>query len=184
MFRSFLKMVQSPRRVSRASVLTAAFYALEAVVCAAIVIVYRRFALGSAMWAVVSAVLVLQPGIEQSYGASATRFVANLTGALTGAAVDHLHGHSAADVMIALALVVGFCELLRLDQGMRSACASVVIVMMSVGAADVTQTTERRVLSVVIGCSTALVVRMVDERLQRWLLGVGGRSSSAQVDEG
>jgi uncharacterized membrane protein YgaE (UPF0421/DUF939 family) len=185
MFRSFLKKVQSPRRISRASVLSAAFYALEAVVCAAIVmVVYRRFALGSAMWAVVSAVLVLQPGIEQSYGASATRFVANLTGALTGAAVDRLHGHSAAEVMVALALVVGFCELLRLDQGMRSACASVVIVMMSVGAADVTQTTERRVLSVVIGCSTALAVRIADERLHRWLLGVAGRTGSAQVDEG
>ena len=92
--------------------------------------IYGYFQLGSAMWAVVSAVLVLQPGLEQSYGASATRFVANLTGALTGAIVDKVHGHGAADLMIALVLVVAFCELLRLDQGLRSACASVVIVMM------------------------------------------------------
>jgi hypothetical protein len=36
----------------------------------------------------------------------------------------------------------------------------------------------------VIGCSTALAVRLVDVRLQRWLLGVDGRTGSAQVDEG
>jgi uncharacterized membrane protein YgaE (UPF0421/DUF939 family) len=160
-------------------------YTLQAVACATIVLlIYGHFELGSAMWAVVSAVLVLQPGLEQSYGASATRFVSNLIGALTGAVVDHLHGHSAADVMVALALVVGFCELLRLDQGLRSACASVVIVMMSVGGTVVAQTTEKRVLAVVIGCSTALVVRILAERTQR-LLRVGATGGgAAQVDEG
>ena len=59
------------------------------------------------MWAIVSAVLVLQPGLEQSYGASATRFVSNLIGALTGAAVDWLYGHGGVDVIVALVLVVG-----------------------------------------------------------------------------
>jgi uncharacterized membrane protein YgaE (UPF0421/DUF939 family) len=187
MLGSFLKMVQSPRRVNRASVTGAALYAFEAAVCMLIVVfMYQRFQLGSAMWAVVSAVLVLQPGLEQSYGASATRFASNLIGALTGAVVDRLHGHGTADVIVALALVVTFCEILRLDQGLRSACASLIIVMMSVGSEIVSQTTERRVLSVVIGCVTALLVRVAVEPVQG-LLRVGGAGKPrdpAQVDEG
>jgi len=184
MFRSFLKLVQSPRPLGRHSVLGAALYAMQAVICAAIVIlIYWHFQLGNAMWAVVSAVLVLQPGLEQSYGASATRFVSNLIGALTGAAVDRLHGHEAADVMVALVLVVAFCEILRLDQGLRSACASVIIVMM--GGTAVSYATERRVLAVVIGCSTALLVRIAAERTQSLLkLGPPRKGGSAQVDEG
>jgi uncharacterized membrane protein YgaE (UPF0421/DUF939 family) len=137
------------------------------------------------MWAVVSTVLVLQPGLEQSYGASATRFVSNLIGAMTGAIVDKLHGHAAIDVMLALALVVGFCELLRLDQGLRSACASVVIVMMSVNGAVVANATERRVLAVVIGCTTALAVRILAERLQSLLkVGASKPGAATHVDEG
>jgi Flp pilus assembly protein TadB len=102
MFRAFLQHVQSPRRVDRQSALAAAFYAFEAVVCAAIVTgLYTYLQPGSAMWAVVSAVLVLQPGWEQSYGASATRFASNLIGALPGAIVDKLHGHGAVDAMAA-----------------------------------------------------------------------------------
>jgi uncharacterized membrane protein YgaE (UPF0421/DUF939 family) len=168
MFRSFPSLVRAPRPIDRNSVLGAVLYALQAVVCTWIVIyIYQRFQLGRAMWAVVSAVLVLQPGLEQSYGASATRFVSNLIGALTGAVVDKLHGHGAADVMAALALVVGFCEVLRLDQGLRSACASVAIVMMSVG------------------CSTALAVRVVAGRIETFLHpGTTRRSGSTQVDEG
>src|SRR5262249_4456664 len=141
--------------------------------------------LGNAMWAIVSAVLVLQPGLEQSYGASATRFVSNLIGALTGAAVDKLHGHGPADVMVALVLVVGLCELLRLDQGLRSACASVIIVMMSVGDAVVAQATERRLLSVFIGCSTALAVYVVTEQLRKRLRVPAGQGAApAQMEEG
>lgn len=187
MFGPILKQVQSPRPVNRASVTGAALYAFEAAVCMLVVVlIYQRFQLGSAMWAVVSAVLVLQPGLEESYGASATRFASNLIGAATGAVVDRLHGHGTADVIVALALVVAFCEVLRLDQGLRSACASVIIVMMSVGSEVVAQTTERRVLSVVIGCSTALLVRFAAEPVQRLLrVGSGGRPpGSPQVDEG
>jgi len=183
MFRSFLKLVQSQRAIDRGTLLGAALYALQSVMCMGIILyIYGQFELGSAMWAGVSAVLVLQPGLEQSYGASATRFVSNLTGALTGAIVDKLHGHGAADVVVALILVVAFCEALRLDQGLRSACASVLIVMM--GGTAVSHAMERRVLAVVIGCSTALLVRMLTERIQRLLPATARRGDSTQVDEG
>jgi len=186
MFRSFLKLVQSPRAVDRSSVLGAALYAVEAVICAsAVSFVYRYFQLGSALWAVVSAVLVLQPGLAQSYGASATRFVSNLIGALAGVAVDRLFGHGWAEVMVALILVVGLCELLRLDQGLRTACATVLIVMMSSTSDVVAYATESRVLAVIIGCSTALAVRMAADRIQQLLrVGPHGRGGAAQADEG
>src|ERR1700736_641876 len=98
MFRSFLRLVQAQRPVTRESIVAALVYAAEAVVCTFLVIVlYRSFELGNVLWAVVSAVLVLQPGLSQSYGASATRFISNLIGALTGALVDKLHGNGPAD---------------------------------------------------------------------------------------
>lgn len=184
--RSFLRLVQAHRRIDRDSLLTAAVYAAQAVVCTFLVMfVYDRFGLGSSMWAVVSAVLVLQSGLKQSYGASATRFVSNLIGALTGAIVDKLHGNGPVDVMVALVLVVAFCELLRLDQGLRSACASVAIVMMSVNGSVVAHATERRVLSVIIGCSTALVVRILADRIQR-VVGTAESEPAAPtgMDEG
>jgi len=188
MFRSFLRLVQSPRRIDRVSAVTAAVYATQAVICTFLVMyVYERFQLGGSMWAVVSAVLVLQPDLKRSYGASATRFVANLIGALTGAVVDKVHGHGLVDVMVALVLVVAFCELLRLDQGLCSACASTAIVMMSVNGAVVAHATERRVLSVLIGCSVALVVRILSEYVLRFF-GIAapapGLDRPADVEEG
>jgi uncharacterized membrane protein YgaE (UPF0421/DUF939 family) len=185
MFGSFLRLVQARRAIDRDSLITAAFYAGQAVVCTFLVMfVYARLHLGSAMWAVVSTVLVLQPGLRQSYGASATRFVSNLIGAVTGAVVDKLHGHGPADVMVALVRGVGFCELLRLDQGLRSACASVAIVMMSVNGAVVRYATERRVLAVVIGCSAALVVRILTHRIQEALAKLEHGAAPAGLDEG
>lgn len=176
MFRSILKQVQAPRPLSRAGVIAAAFYAAQAVAAALVVMaIYHCFELGSGMWAVVSAVLVLQSGVEQSYDASATRFIANIIGAFTGALVDKLHGHGPGDVLVALVLVVGFCEILRLDQGLRSACVAAVIVKMSVGGAVVAYAAERRVLAVLIGCTTALAVRILFERIvQRLRLGITG----------
>jgi len=174
MFRSFLRLAQSPRAVDRASLTTAALYAAQAVVCAIVVmLLYNRLHWGSPLWAVVSAVLVLQPGLKQSYGASATRFLSNLVGAVTGALVDHVHGHGPVDVLVALVLVVFFCELLRLDRGLRSACACVAIVMMTSYDAVVAYATERRVLAVMAGCITALIIQILTYRILKLDHGAG-----------
>ena len=85
--------------------------------------------------ALVSAVIVLRPGFEDSLRASQIRIAANVVGALVGMTVGMTTGSSGApQIALALALVVVICHWPPLDKGVRSrACAGVVIVMMHEG---------------------------------------------------
>jgi uncharacterized membrane protein YgaE (UPF0421/DUF939 family) len=112
------------------------------------------------MWAVVSAVLVLQPAFDQSFSTALIRVVANLFGAAVGSLIIVSHGHSVEDICVALAVVIIVGERLRLDKGLRSACASVVIVMMSTESSALHRGVERA-SSVAIGCAVALILQLV-----------------------
>ena len=69
-------------------------------------------------------------------------------------------------VAISLTLIVIACELLRLDAGVRSACASVLIVTMAPG--SLVERGEERAVAVCIGCGVALALQVV-------LYGITGR---------
>ena len=134
--------------------------ALEAAICCVVIISAYNYAhFAGAMWAVVSAVLVLQPAFEQSLSTALIRVVANLFGAAVGSFVTVSHGHSTEDICVALAVVIIVGERLRLDKGLRSACASVVIVMMSTDSSVLHRGVERA-SSVAIGCAIALVLQL------------------------
>ncbi len=136
--------------------------ALEAAICAVILVnLYNHFHFAGALWAVVSAVLVLQPAFDLSLSTALTRVVANLLGASIGAFVSISHGHAVEDVCVALALVIIVGERLRLDKGLRSACASVVIVMMSTEATTAVHRGVERASSVAVGCGVALLLQLL-----------------------
>jgi uncharacterized membrane protein YgaE (UPF0421/DUF939 family) len=135
--------------------------ALEAAICTIVIIsAYNYGHLAGAMWAVVSAVLVLQPAFDQSFATALIRVVANLLGAAVGSFVTVSHGHSVEDICIALAVVIILGERLRLDKGLRSAGASVVIVMMSTESSVLHRGVERA-SSVAIGCAVALILQLI-----------------------
>src|SRR3954462_10365312 len=135
--------------------------ALEAAICCVVIIAaYNQAHISGAMWAVVSAVLVLQPAFEQSLSTALIRVVANLFGAAVGSFVTVAHGHSTEDICVALAVVIIIGERLRLDKGLRSACASVVIVMMSTESSVLHRGVERA-SSVAIGCAVALILQLI-----------------------
>lgn len=134
--------------------------ALEAAICCVVIISAYNYAhFAGAMWAVVSAVLVLQPAFDQSLSTALIRVVANLFGAAVGSFVTVSHGHSTEDICVALAVVIIVGERLRLDKGLRSACASVVIVMMSTESSVLHRGVERA-SSVAIGCAIALILQL------------------------
>jgi uncharacterized membrane protein YgaE (UPF0421/DUF939 family) len=155
-----LRDIQAQRQSDLQTWAESCAYAAKAVVATVLVVVlYRGLGKGSAMWAAVSAVLVLQPRFQHSLAASAIRVIANLLGAGIGVAVSLAIPDRLEAVLISLVLIVLACEWLRLDAGVRSACASVLIVTMAPG--SLVERGEERALAVCIGCGVALLLQVV-----------------------
>jgi uncharacterized membrane protein YgaE (UPF0421/DUF939 family) len=113
------------------------------------------------IWAIVSAVVVIQPEVRASFGAAVLRVLANVVGASAGAAVGFfLGGYPVAAIVVGMLLVAGLCRLLRLDAAARSASVSAAIVLLH-GSERFLGSVETRVLGVFIGCAIALVVTAV-----------------------
>jgi uncharacterized membrane protein YgaE (UPF0421/DUF939 family) len=160
--------VRAQRRVTRRSVLVAVVYAFKVAICTAILMyAYHRAHQSGVLWAVVSAVLVLQPGLEQSLQASLTRIAANVIGATVGLAVGQWWGESTLQLIVALVIVIGFCEVFRLDLGIRTACASTAIVMLATGGGSVLHSGVQRMTAVLIGCLVAIVVQFASEAIRK-----------------
>jgi uncharacterized membrane protein YgaE (UPF0421/DUF939 family) len=134
-------------------------YALEVTLCVVLLrLGYQRFEASSVIWAIVTAVVVLQPGVQQSLVASAQRIVANLIGACVGFATQLLPASlDGWRNLPGLVVVVFLCQVLRLEQSLRTACVSLLIVTAS--AESVGSTALQRCGSVVVGSFTALAVQ-------------------------
>jgi uncharacterized membrane protein YgaE (UPF0421/DUF939 family) len=137
---------------------------VQAVACTfAIIYGFAAVGMAGAIWALVSAVIVLRPGFEDSLKASQARIGANLVGALVGVAVGLTLGSGPMAVALALFLVILLCFRKPLRTAVRSACAGVVIVMMHEG--SIRESGIERFLAVVVGCLIALAVGFVGDRL-------------------
>lgn len=162
---ALLTLIQSPRRTTRQTLAVATMFAVQSVICTLILtFAYARAHSAGVYWAIVSAVLVLQPGIEQSISASAIRIAANLIGATTGLAIGWAFGTGVWQVPLAIVLVCFICEFLKLDLGLRTACVSVVIVMLA-NEGRVTTTSLERVAAVLAGCVVAVILQIVLDRV-------------------
>ncbi len=121
---------------------------------------YQALDLPGAAWAPVSALIVTQPTLHPSLRASLYRLAANIVGVSIGA----LAARFVASPMVCLAvgvLLTGLvCHFTHLDDGLRAAYAAVVIVILGnernafAGSID-------RVLAVIIGCLSALLVGVI-----------------------
>ena len=166
-----LSEVQAQRESTRESFAEACVYAGQAVVATLVVLAAYRWAdKPGGMWAAVSAVLVLQPGFRRSLSASAIRVIANLLGAGIGVLVSLIIHDRTVAVCVSLVLIILLCEVARLDMGVRSACASVLIV--SIGADQVLERGLERATAVSIGCGAALTLQLVMHPIMRRLARV------------
>ena len=149
--------------------------AVEAVICTfAIVWGFQLAHKPGAIWALVSAVIVLRPGFEDSLRASEVRIAANMVGALVGVVVSvAARAAGPLQIAVALAVVILICHWPPLENGVRSACAGVVIVMMHEG--SVTHMGFERLAAVLVGCLTAMVVGFLGDKLWRRSFGLGRR---------
>ncbi len=102
---------------SRAMWAAGAAYAIEAAICASLLWTgYAWLALDGGRWAVVSAIVVLQPGVTQSFHSSVFRILANLIGVAVGLAAVWLLGTDPWQVILAMLTVILCCLALRLER--------------------------------------------------------------------
>ena len=121
---------------------------------------------GTATWAAISAVLVVQPGLHPSLKASLIRVVANLIGAILGAGLFFLFQNPLAAMAIGVLLTGLICYAARLDDALRPAYAAVIIVTFTVSSSgDHLREPLDRIFAVLIGCTCALVVGFLMDKL-------------------
>jgi uncharacterized membrane protein YgaE (UPF0421/DUF939 family) len=170
------------RPTVRETLAVAAVYAAQAGACVLLLSwAYHHTAHGGATWAVISAVLALQPGLSQSVVTSVVRVLANTVGATVGLAVGELAGEGTWQLVLAIAVVVPTCELLRLNLALRTACVAAIIVM-TVGGADghaphLVATGAERFVATVVGCSSALLVQLLTDLARKALPSRSARPS-------
>ena len=166
---AILRLIQADRPNSLESLKTAVLYAAQVVLASAVLMEgYKLYGSAAGLWAVVSAAMVVQPAMEQSIAASAVRIAANTTGGIAGILVGYFLGDGIWQFLLALVLVVFICNLLRLDLGLRTACVSVAVIMLR-SEGHVLTTGGQRLVAVVIGCVTALLVQLLAEAVRKRL---------------
>ncbi len=179
---TILESIQAQRERNRETFAEACVYAGQSVVATLVVLAaYRWAGRPGGMWAAVSAVLVLQPGFQRSLAASAIRVVANLLGVGIGAIVGAIVADRTVAVCISLVLIILLCEWARLDMGVRSACASVLIV--AIGSDSVVARGVERATAVSAGCGVALLLQIAMHPIIRRVRGEGPLSAATH-DEG
>jgi uncharacterized membrane protein YgaE (UPF0421/DUF939 family) len=181
---SFLEAIQAQRERTRRSLAESCVYAGQAVIATIVILgAYNWAGRSGGMWAAVSAVLVLQPGFQRSLASSAIRVIANLLGVGVGALTATFIDDRIAAVSIALVVIVMVCEFARLDLGVRSACASVLIV--SIGSNRLLERGIERATAVSIGCGMALLLQLAMQPFIRLFLDDAGASAGRDAqDEG
>jgi uncharacterized membrane protein YgaE (UPF0421/DUF939 family) len=158
-----------PRPTVRETVIFSALYIAQAIICIlALKALYACVGWPGVLWAMISAVLALQPGTAQSLATSIVRILANTVGAVVGYGVGRYLGDGLWQLLAALTLVVIVCESLRLDPALRTACVAVIIVL-TANAGHVLTSSFERFYAVLLGCGMAMVVQIITDVL-RYLL--------------
>src|SRR3984957_3923384 len=163
-----LQLIQAQRPSDRRSLKMAAVYAAQVVVSSSLLLVgYHYINERQSVWALVAAMAVTEPALQQSIAASATRIVASIVGGVAGMLAAHFLGYGAWQFLLTIVVVVFICERLRLDSAGRNACITVVIVMMF-QEGKVFAWGAGRVVAVVVGCVLALMVQLAFDRVEKF----------------
>ena len=166
---SILSVIAAPRRTTRESLLAAAYFAIQLAAASAILgIGYSVSRAPGAAWAIVSAILILYPGISQSLYAALLRIAANLLGSVIGFGVGYFFGTNIPEVIAALVVVIFAGELLRMDLALRTACVAAVIVM-TANDHNLTLSIVERLVAVLCGCLAGLLIQLIFRPFRRLL---------------
>jgi uncharacterized membrane protein YccC len=159
MTNSNLKQTKSAAAERRSNALR---YTIEVLASVTILLLgYHAAGAHGAVWAVITAVLILQPGLSTSFRASGVRIIATLVGASVGTAVALPIGRNNTAVLLGLVGAILVCYLLRLDAHVRQACLTVPIVQMWPDNSLV-HVDSQRIIAILVGCIVPLIVQFGD----------------------
>jgi uncharacterized membrane protein YgaE (UPF0421/DUF939 family) len=131
-------------------------------------LVSRLLHIANPIWAVVSSVVVLLPEPRASVASAALRVVANLIGAAVGVGIALVALPAILSLVLGIVLVGTLCHLIGLDAAARSANVALVIVLLRApNARGAIDSSETRILLVMIGCAVALLVTIVMAQVER-----------------
>jgi uncharacterized membrane protein YgaE (UPF0421/DUF939 family) len=151
------------RPTLRETMLVAALYATQAIICVVLLEwIYRWWHWQAVLWAIIAAILALQPGLSQSVVTSIIRIAANTVGAGVALGAAHVHVPTELQLILSLVIIVFTCELLRLNLALRTACVAAVIVLTANGGHVRTSAMER-FSATIAGCLMALLVQMLTD---------------------
>jgi uncharacterized membrane protein YgaE (UPF0421/DUF939 family) len=172
---SLRTLFSAPRPSLFETLQVASLFSLQAAVCIVVLEAgYGMTHVEGRLWAVISAILALQPGFQQSVVTSVLRIVANTIGASVALLVGCLPGLGPAEVRIILSIVivVFICELSRLDQALRTACVAVIIVLTVGGTSHyLVGSGAERFFATVVGCGFAMIVQLVTDMIREKIAG-------------
>jgi uncharacterized membrane protein YgaE (UPF0421/DUF939 family) len=175
MFKAEIDALRATFRLSRPTLretlMVAGLYAAQATVCVvSLKWLYSQQHWAGTLWAMISAILALQPGLSQSVVTSVIRIAANTVGAGVALAASNIPLQPELQLILALVIVVFACELLRLELALRTACVAALIVLTTSEGHVLTSGTER-FTATVVGCLTALLVQLMTDSIRKTLPG-------------
>lgn len=143
-------------------------YALRAAASASLALAtFHLLGAEAGIWAVVSALVVIQPDESTSVGAALQRVIANLVGVAVGLVCAWLLGRwPPLALAVGVAMVAALCRTLRIDVAARSACVALAIVLLK-GPSEALGSSRLRVFGVLTGCGVALLVSVVAAQIER-----------------
>jgi uncharacterized membrane protein YgaE (UPF0421/DUF939 family) len=113
------------------------------------------------IWAVVSAVVVIQPEVKASMASVTLRVVANLMGATVGISMaEAAYVPQFLCLFAAMLVLTGLCRVLQISAAARSACVSASVVLLK-DPEGIHGSWKLRVLGVVLGCAVSVLVTAV-----------------------
>jgi uncharacterized membrane protein YgaE (UPF0421/DUF939 family) len=147
------------KRIDPSNTLPLLYLARVLVAAPVTLLVARLIHFHAVTWAVVSAVLVLQPDPHGAQKAALLRIAGNAVGAAAGFTCLSLW-NSQLTVVPALATTLIVCAVLRLSAGQRSACAATAIVVLAHGTTFWITPLER-IEAVMLGSAIAVAITFV-----------------------
>ena len=128
----------------------------------------RLLHIANPIWAVVSSVVVILPELRASVASAGLRVVANLIGAGIGIGIALLALPAMPSLVVGVVAVGVVCHLIGLDAAARSGNVALIIVLLrDPSHRGVIDSSETRVLLVLIGCAVALLVTIVAAQAER-----------------
>ena len=109
-------------------------------------------------WALISVMLVLTPDGKDAVPLAITRIKANVIGAGIGLMCLTIAPENLILLCCGIVLAISICYLFKLDTGIRSALAAVIIILLHDNGRHLWDTAIERVISVLAGCVLGLII--------------------------